>query len=219
MKEFYQDVKARKAMASGSRHKRNGSKTKFVSLPHDNMTLGAWKKMNGEVVTYDLKSPLTWQQFKELPKDLKIEYINYLQEEFSAAGAHIARCFGIAPGYLYKYLRDNEIHVSFPKGRGAKKDDVRRLNDFFHIAEASESTDTDSETMPDESPEEPTRAAVVLPQAASEVRETSSDRMLMPRFSLHFEGPFEAETILHSLKFMIHSGANCSIDITVTKEV
>ena len=35
--------------------------------------------MNGEVKTYKMHDPMTWKEFRELPDDLKKEYIKFFQ--------------------------------------------------------------------------------------------------------------------------------------------
>lgn len=212
MREFYQDVKEKKSLVSSARHRKCGSKSKFVSLPHDNMTPAQWRKKNGVVSTYDLKAPMTWAQFKELPNDLKREYITYLQTEFSASGAAIAKCFGITQPYLKAHMDKSGVSVAFPKGR-MKSESVDRLNAFFG--------------EPEEQVEEQPVRPVVIPRLAVEGAETGEpveeksaapEKMRMPHFTLNFDGPFDLKTVANSLQFMIGDGTKCSIEIKVTKE-
>ena len=51
--------------------------------------------MNGECKSYKLNDPMAWKEFKALPDDLKITYINLLRKKFNVPGNHIAKMMGI----------------------------------------------------------------------------------------------------------------------------
>ena len=59
---FKQTIKERRGEASGASKKRNGSKSKKCSLPHDNISRKRWERMNGEVKTIRMDQPILWEK-------------------------------------------------------------------------------------------------------------------------------------------------------------
>lgn len=216
MREFYQDVREKKSLVPSARHKKCGSKSKFVSMPHDNMTPAQWRKKNGVVNTYDLKAPMTWDQFKNLPNDLKGEYITNLQKEFSVSGAAIAKCFGITQPYLKSYLDSHGVAVTFPKGRSSAAN-AARIMGFFNVKD-------ESCVQPELEIATPVDRTLDCKKTPGEVHMESPEnvpepaKMRLPSFTLNFEGPFDVDVLAQSLKYMIGSGKECRITVTVTKE-
>ena len=51
--------------------------------------------MNGDVKSYNLNRPMTWEEFRSMPQDLQIMYIKKLRNEY----------FGSAAGCLLKEER------------------------------------------------------------------------------------------------------------------
>ena len=93
---FISDVKEKKITARSARHTRTHcGKGGRVRLPHDNLSKKELLKMNGECKSYRLNDPMAWKEFKALPDDLKITYINLLRKKFKAPGIHIAKMMGI----------------------------------------------------------------------------------------------------------------------------
>lgn len=72
-------IKERKSMLSGARHKKGGSKSKKCTLPSDTLTKREKEKMNGEMKVYNLKYPVTYSEFMDMPQDIKEEYIRSMQ--------------------------------------------------------------------------------------------------------------------------------------------
>ena len=68
--------------------------------------------MNGECKSYRLNDPMAWKEFKSMPDDLKITYINLLRKKFNVPGTSIAMataCITILPmvcvfPYFQKYF-------------------------------------------------------------------------------------------------------------------
>lgn len=51
--------------------------------------------MNGEVKSYRLNDPMTWQEFKALPDDIKVIYIKGIRERFRVSDSKIFEMFGV----------------------------------------------------------------------------------------------------------------------------
>ena len=111
--EFKQDIKEKKSTANGARHRKRGSKTKFVSLPSDGMTRKQWEKKNGEVFSVRMNQPLSWNEFCTLPESLQTEYLNHLMQEYGANRARFAEMFGVHPTTLDKHIQRKQLGVKF----------------------------------------------------------------------------------------------------------
>ena len=119
MNNFDYEVLQKKRIAAGARHRKCGSKSKFCSLPSDNMTAAEWKRRNGKVKTYNLMAPMDWAEFKSMPHDLQQQYIDTLQSRFNVSVNRISQdLFGLCPDALRRHIdRKGLKHISMP-GRG-----------------------------------------------------------------------------------------------------
>lgn len=100
---FQSDVREKKRIAAGAFHKRtHAGKGGAVKLPSDFLTRKELNAMNGEVKSYNINSPMTWEEFKALPDDIKIIYIKLLRERFDVPDARIADMLGVRQQYLAK---------------------------------------------------------------------------------------------------------------------
>lgn len=124
MNNFDYEVLQKKRIAAGARHRKCGSKSKFCSLPSDNMTAAEWKRRNGKVKTYNLMAPMDWAEFKSMPHDLQQKYIDTLQTRFNVSVNRISQdLFGMCPDALRRHLdRKGLKHISMP-GRGGNVPD------------------------------------------------------------------------------------------------
>ena len=90
------DVRDKKRIARGSNNKRtHAGKGGAVKFPSDYLTQKELKAMNGEVKSYRLNDPMTWQEFKALPDDIKVVYIKGIRERFRVSDSKIFAMFGV----------------------------------------------------------------------------------------------------------------------------
>ena len=93
---YIQDVKDKKVTARSARNKRtHNGKGGSVKLPSDYMTKKEIKAMSGECKSYKLNKPMTWKEFKTMPDDIKVSYINLLRQKFNVPDSHICKMMGI----------------------------------------------------------------------------------------------------------------------------
>ena len=123
---FQNTSKERKRIGRGALAKKNGRKSKKCVLPSDHLTEAQKRKLNGEVMNYDLSKPMNWKQFKSMPHDLRAEYFTKLVK-MGACRNDIADMFGIKASSLSAWLADNH--------KGEK---------FFQSADSSEKANGDS---------------------------------------------------------------------------
>lgn len=124
MNNFDYEVLQKKRIAAGARHRKCGSKSKFCSLPSDNLTAAEWKRRNGKVKTYNLMAPMDWAEFKSMPHDLQQQYLDTLQTRFNVSVNRISQdLFGLCPDALRRHIdRKGLKHISMP-GRGGNVPD------------------------------------------------------------------------------------------------
>lgn len=103
MNDFDYDAMQKKRIARGYHNKVRPKRG--CTLPSDYLTKKERDKMNGEVHTYSLQQPMSWEQFKVLPNDLKKEYLDYLKKEFNATKAMVSEMFGKSPTCLCNALQ------------------------------------------------------------------------------------------------------------------
>lgn len=94
---FISDSKEKKNIARSAYKKRTHcGKGGNVRFPSDNLSKKELKKMSGEVMTYRLNDPMKWAEFKEMPDDLKRDYIKLIRQKFNATGRAIAEMMGVS---------------------------------------------------------------------------------------------------------------------------
>lgn len=61
--------------------------------------------MNGEPTTYRINSPMTWDEFKTIPDDLKVLYVGWIRDTFGATDKAIAEMLGVDKAWFSKTMR------------------------------------------------------------------------------------------------------------------
>lgn len=121
--EFVTDSANKKNIARSARSTRtHNGKRGAVKFPSDYLTKKELRAMNGEVISYaSLKGPMSWEEFKALPNDLKKVYITFIREKFGAPDKYIAEMFGVAQPTLALYLVDAGCASGKGCGNGNRK--------------------------------------------------------------------------------------------------
>lgn len=92
---FIEDVRDKKRTATGAHHKRTHcGKGGAIRFPSDFKSKKELRAMNGEVKSYKLNDPMSWEEFKALPDDLKITYITALRKKYNVSDTNIAKMLG-----------------------------------------------------------------------------------------------------------------------------
>ena len=87
---YHQEIREKKSIGAGAFHKKNGSKSKKCTLPHEKLTRKEIEKLSGEVKTWDLKKFYSWKEFKEMPEDIQLEYVNSIINRYDVGLATIS---------------------------------------------------------------------------------------------------------------------------------
>lgn len=109
--EMIKDSREKKSIAASAFKQRSHCGKSGCSLPSDFKTKKELKAMNGEIKSYRMNDPMSWDEFKELPNDLKVDYIQSLRDKFGAPDKYIAEMFGIPLGQFGLYLRDLKLEM------------------------------------------------------------------------------------------------------------
>lgn len=119
-REFNQDCRDKKITARSARYTRtHNGKAGHVCLPSDNLTKKEREALNGECIKYaSLKKPMTWSEFKELPDDLKVEYIKSLREKFKVPNTALAEMFDISITLITRYFKCLGLSIGSASGSG-----------------------------------------------------------------------------------------------------
>lgn len=106
-----------KSTASGAFHKRSGARTTFVGLPSDNLTPAQLRKKNGEVLTYNLSKPMTFESFKVLPSDIQREYLTRLVNEYDASSNMLCQMLHVSPVTMKNVMRTLGVATTERRGK------------------------------------------------------------------------------------------------------
>ena len=135
-------------------HKKGGSKSKSCKLGVDKMSQNQIEAMHGPVKSWKMTEFYTWDEFKSMPKDIQVEYLNYLVDTYHVSvGAIESNLFHLGGGCVYKYLKRNKlssrVHHSGMRGRSALSyvDAFRKtVNDAKEPKVEEDVVETESET-------------------------------------------------------------------------
>lgn len=88
---FVSDCREKKQVARSASHMKRGSRSRACSLPSDALTPSQLKKMNGAVDSYSLNYFYTWAEFRALPDDIQVEWINHMSKKYDCGYTAIAK--------------------------------------------------------------------------------------------------------------------------------
>lgn len=207
---IYQMTNRERARYSrGARSRKRGSKSKKCSLPSDNMTAAQLRKENGELITYNLKKPMSWEKFKSLPDNVKKQYITGLVDTYGVNASGICKMFGVDVSGFLKRMRC--IYTTdYPFKSGRTKYDVERWNEFLASEKPSE---------------EPTTEAIKEPVVEENIVETLPavvKNEVKPMFSVeHGEVTIKGQPNAALAKFLLllETDAEYTFMITFRKEL
>lgn len=137
---FRADCAEKKRVARGSANRRSHvGRGGRMKTPSDYMTKKERDKMNGEVKRYSMAHPMKWAQFKQMPDDIKREYIASIMDKFNPTQAAVAEMLGVTQ----RTLSSLYTALGIPSPRGCRSASGR--NDAFwawaNAATTAEPTD------------------------------------------------------------------------------
>ena len=225
MNDFDFDVMTKKRIARGAAARKCGSKSRRCTLPSDYLTDAQKKARNGKMSTYNLSKPMTYEQFKLMPRDLQREYLLKLRNDMHASARVIAQMFGCSYETVRVVIRDLGINT------GGKKiymnlDQLMRWNNWLSgdaantpvaVTEPETETETEAETISAAAEETEDASAPVNNDASTEeikcaallggklnLRGTASE--ILSRLAIVFDAESDAQMFV-SVKFSVGNGA------------
>lgn len=187
---FYGDIREKKSAGHSAHRRRSGSRTAYVFLPSDHKTKKELERMNGEVKSYKLSEPMTFQEFRDMPADLRRQYVTFLAHTYGATMNAIADAFEVSISTFRRSVADCDFTGLFACGSRMTDGQRMALMNFFHPGQE-----------PAPQPQEDLRPAQeTLPLSLEE-------------FSLRFCGAFDADHIANSLRRLVHQGQSVRVHI------
>lgn len=110
-------IEKKKIAHSSHNRKTHCGKGGRVKFPSDYLSKKELKAMNGEVKSYNLNRPMTWEEFRSMPQDLQIMYIKKLRNEFGVPDSALGKAMGVCRSSFSKAMRD--LNLSLGKSAGA----------------------------------------------------------------------------------------------------
>lgn len=110
-------IEKKKIAHSSHNRKTHCGKGGRVKFPSDYLSKKELKAMNGEVKSYNLNKPMTWEEFRSMPQDLQIMYIKKLRNEFGVPDSVLGKAMGVCRSSFSKAMRD--LNLSLGKSAGA----------------------------------------------------------------------------------------------------
>ena len=225
MNDFDFDVMTKKRIARGAAARKCGSKSRRCTLPSDYLTDAQKKARNGKMSTYNLSKPMTYEQFKLMPRDLQREYLLKLRNDMHASARVIAQMFGCSDETVRVVIRNLGINT------GGKKmymnlDQLLRWNNWLSgdaantpvaVTEPETETEAEAETISAAAEETEGASAPVNNDASTEemkcaallggklnLRGTASE--ILSRLAIVFDAESDAQMFV-SVKFSVGNGA------------
>ena len=210
---FYQETKSRKQMLSGARGRVNGSKSKKCTLPSDYLTRSQRKKLNGEVVSYNMNAPMTWEEFKKISKENQEAYLAALVNKYGVSYSHLGKMFGVSNTCVNHWVKVNNftsVKVN-PKGGRMTSDQMLEWSKFLHgekkLTESSQETSRNLERFASVAEDVPEVPDTVV---TDHIMQTSS-------ISLSFDGEINFSDIVAYLKLAVGDSPVGHIEISFRK--
>lgn len=225
MNDFDFDVMTKKRIARGAAARKCGSKSRRCTLPSDYLTDAQKKARNGKMSTYNLSKPMTYEQFKLMPRDLQREYLLKLRNDMHASTRVIAQMFGCSDETVRVVIRNLGINT------GGKKmymnlDQLMRWNNWLSgdaantpvaVTEPETETETEAEAISAAAEETEDASTPVNNDASTEeikcaallggklnLRGTASE--ILSRLAIVFDAESDAQMFV-SVKFSVGNGA------------
>ena len=109
-------IEKKKIAHSSHNRKTHCGKGGRVKFPSDYLSKKELNAMNGDVKSYSLNKPMTWEEFRSMPQDLQIMYIKKLRNEFGVPDIVLSKSMGVCKSSFSKAMRDLNIYLGKSAG-------------------------------------------------------------------------------------------------------
>jgi hypothetical protein len=128
MNDFDYDVLQKKRIARNAKYQKNGRKSHKCTLPSDHLTEAQKRKLNGEIMTYQLNKPVTWKEFRRYPTDIQVKYLEHFANEHKCNRPMMAEMFDVSLNNLNMYIGRNKELTGILARKASTHDIVRFHN-------------------------------------------------------------------------------------------
>ena len=130
---YFDDIREKKSIKN-SAMKKNRTGKGPIRFQTDYMTKKEREAMNGECQTWDLKTFYTWSEFRSMPSDIQIAWINRMLTVYNVGLSTIGEHLYDKPNKFHSYLKDHPeikkyINCPRPGGRHSKSVREKFIND------------------------------------------------------------------------------------------
>ena len=177
MYTYAQTQKERKMEANGARGKKGSRGPKSCKLPHEYLTRKELNAMNGPVSTWDLKKFYNWDEFKKMPTDIQIQYVNRLTGNYDVSFSAICRhVFDVNVKAFDAYVRKHGLKPYLNKTTRSPKNEQRLIGAIATEAFVDQILDK-SEKPKEEASKVITEQKTILSHASFEMNRFDRDFM------------------------------------------
>lgn len=136
-----EDIRERKQMAIGAKHMNRRGKGP-INMGVEYKSDKEINEMHGEVKTYDLSKPISYNEFKEMPADLRGEYFKALFEKHGATSTRIMAWWKIGSKTVTFLRRQYKVPSTAGKGRDKNKE-TESTKAWMEFMEGEKQTETE----------------------------------------------------------------------------
>lgn len=206
MNDFDYDVMQKKRIARMAQYRKRGSKSKKCPMSTDYMTRKQWEERCGEVHTYKMDEPKSWEQFKEMPINIQQEYLAFLVKNYNVNATSLGTMFSVKPLTVRRYIETNNFGLTFKVGNSMNSAQKEKWKQFLE----------QSEPLPDEQAVNEQVYDYESDTKSETPQLISSMGMDMKQFSMTFQGKIDVNMIANSIISIIGQGAIGKVEIVCT---
>lgn len=109
--ELIQDTREKSHTARSARTTRGHCGKSGCNFSHEKMSKKELAAMNGEVKSFRMNDPMTWEEFKGLPDDLKVIYVKNLRKAYGVTDTALSEMFGVHRSLLGRWFKTLNLTV------------------------------------------------------------------------------------------------------------
>lgn len=158
-------IEKKKIAHSSHNRKTHCGKGGRVKFPSDYLSKKELKAMNGDVKSYNLNRPMTWEEFRSMPQDLQIMYIKKLRNEFGVPDIVLSKAMGVCKSSFSKAMKD--LNLSLGKSAGATGKQWLRSEKSSKFSEYWNKFSKKDESIKEESVEDETEVESIKEESIS----------------------------------------------------
>lgn len=133
---FNETNRERAIVRRSAAHKKGGSRSKYCGLEVDRMSQREIAKKHGPVMMWNMNDFYTWEEFKLMPSDIKVEWLNRMINKYNISMSDVSReVFNMTQDTLGNYLGRVGLSDQIQKVRGkkVKPEDIDRFRSDIHF--------------------------------------------------------------------------------------